>query len=214
MKRRFEEIYAGGEWGSSSRSGPGSVPSRLGAYLDLLQAVLEHTGACTVVDLGCGDWSFSRYVDWGTARYVGLDVVPSLIEKLNATYGSDSIRFELVDEELSTVEEADLLIAKDVLQHWSNEAVHRFLRRLHRFRHALLVNDVAYERRRWSAFLRYRPAAVPNSDTVTGGYRPLDLTKPPFGLEAERLLRFQVHDGFDRFTKDALLWTNPSSARG
>jgi hypothetical protein len=28
--------------------------------------------------VGCGDWSFSRSIDWGMATYVGIDVVPDV----------------------------------------------------------------------------------------------------------------------------------------
>jgi len=62
--------------------------------------------------------SFTSLIDWSGIDYVGRDVVPALIEWLNAAYGRPGIRF--IHGNLMTCElpQADLAIRTDVPQHW------------------------------------------------------------------------------------------------
>src|SRR6478735_6812488 len=69
----FEHIYRNDLWHGGS--GPGSLPSVNRPYVRFLHGFLRANQIQTVVDLGCGDWQFSRRIDWGGARYLGLDVV-------------------------------------------------------------------------------------------------------------------------------------------
>jgi hypothetical protein len=65
---------------------------------------------------------------------------------------------------------ADLLIIKDVLQHLSNELVHKFIKnnlRKGKYKWVILTNDRSSE----------------NRDIRTGSHRRIDLTAPPFEVE-------------------------------
>jgi hypothetical protein len=64
---------------------------------------------------------------------------------------------------------AELLISKDVLQHLSNELVHKFIRnnlRTGKYKWAILTNDRGND----------------NRDIASGGYRAIDLAAPPFAV--------------------------------
>jgi hypothetical protein len=89
----------------------------------------------SVVDAGCGDWSFSSAMDWGDASLPG----------------------------------ADLLISKDVLQHLSNELVHKFIR-----------NNLRKGKYKWVILTNTRGSE--NRDVASGGYRAIDLAAPPFAV--------------------------------
>jgi SAM-dependent methyltransferase len=212
MSDRFVEIYQTGEWGSASRSGPGSTLERNQEYLRILSDTLGRTGASSVVDLGCGDWSFSRVVDWAGVDYTGIDVVPKLVAELNSSFATDTIRFIVGDSRVSNLPNADLLIAKDVLQHWSNEAVLDFLPHLNRFKYAILTNDLKILRKGFRSFWRYRSVCPANSETSMGGYRPLELAAAPFGLNVEHLAFIEMKDGPHLFVKEVVLWKNPEAA--
>jgi hypothetical protein len=87
---------------------------------------------------------------------------------------------------------ADLLIAKDVLQHWSNDDILAFLPRLKNYRVALIINGF--------------PDALMgrlNQDIATGAYhRPVDLSQPPFNLPGWFVFGFQTEE-----SKFVYLWT-------
>ncbi len=176
MRERFAQIYARDEWGGGS--GPGSSPTHAMGYVRFLQAFIGRNQVRSVVDLGCGDWQVSRLIDWQGVQYDGFDIVPEVIERDARAFGSDAVRFHLVDGPDPVLPPADLLIVKDVLQHWSNKSVLAFLPTIGRFKFALLTNCVDP-----------RGETAPR-DTEDGGFRYLDLRQPPFSLDAELVYAF------------------------
>jgi hypothetical protein len=70
MKERFEEIYRKNEWGYGS--GHGSLPKHNKGYIEFLEKFIKDKNVRSVVDMGCGDWQFSRLVDWNGAQYQGI----------------------------------------------------------------------------------------------------------------------------------------------
>ncbi len=50
-------------------------------YRAFVQQFMSRNSVRSVVDLGCGEWQFSRLIDWTGVRYLGVDVVPAVIEK-------------------------------------------------------------------------------------------------------------------------------------
>src|SRR5215213_5850070 len=125
MRDRFEQIYATGEWGVGS--GEGSYASDNAGYVKFLQQFLKDRKIKSVVDLGCGDWQTSRFVNWSGIQYKGFDLVRPVIERNKATFGRPGVEFNVFSGLFSDLPPASLLIVKDVLQHWSNEAVSAFL---------------------------------------------------------------------------------------
>jgi hypothetical protein len=118
----------------------------------------------------------------GTAQYCGFDVVPSVISRNQRNYASRNIDFQLYSGNPDELPKADLLLAKDVLQHWSNQSIAAFLPVLARYRFALITNDVNPR----------GPTA--NIDIEDGGYRYLDLRLPPFQLSATEVYSFTSND--------------------
>ena len=178
MKDVFERIYREDLWGGGS--GEGSLPRHNRGYGAFLRKFLTEHKIGSVVDLGCGDWQFSRFVDWRGVDYRGFDIVPTVVERNQRDFGKDGISFALLRDP-ADLPPADLLIAKDVLQHWSGDSIAAFLPRLANYRHCLLTNcvDVA------------GPTAY--QDVPDGSFRPLDLRQPPFSLPAREIYRFRDH---------------------
>ena len=96
-------------------------------------------------------------------------------ERLFATPNN---RYHLSDGDPAGIADADLLIVKDVLQHWTTERVHAFLPHLKRFRYALVTNSVDHR------------GPTKNRDIEDGQFQPLDLRQPPLGVKAEVLDEF------------------------
>ena len=176
MQDAFSIIYKSNTWGFGS--GLGSLPRWTRPYQQFLQMFMRENNIKTVVDVGCGDWQFSRLIDWSAVDYLGLDVVPEVIKKNRSRYAAPNVRFELAPERFADISSADLLLVKDVLQHFPTDAVHRFVKEvLGRFRFALVTNCI-------------EPASHRNREIEVGGFRPLDLREAPFNYPAPVVFSF------------------------
>jgi SAM-dependent methyltransferase len=214
MRYAFTDIYSQHRWGSRSLSGPGSLPEMNRPYQALLEHFIRTRRIESVVDLGCGDWAFSRSIDWGEAGYTAIDVVPELIDKLNSQYSRPGVRFVCGDLVNLDIPGGDLAILKDVLQHWPNASVLRLLSRLDRFKYAIITNDYRLVRNTgWHRIWRREEIGVANTDTTVGGWRPLRLRESPFSLPAVRLRMVKVPVGQVVFVKEVLLWENLNTER-
>ncbi len=178
MKEQFERIYARNEW--KFGSGEGSLPVYTTEYRKLIESFLQKKQIQTVLDFGCGDWQSSRLIDWGKVQYVGFDIVPQVIADNRAKYQKANLAFELFNGDFNTLPNADLIIVKDVLQHWSEAAIIRFLPVFARYPNALVTNCI-------------NPGSTLNPDIPDGGFRPLDLRLPPFNVAADELLIFSKY---------------------
>ena len=176
MKEAFEAIYAENRWGSGS--GEGSLPIHTGAYVETIQAFIGEHRIQKVVDLGCGDWQFSQLIDWSGVEYHGFDIADSVISQNREAYGADNINFHYFGGDFSELPEADLLLAKDVLQHWSNATVERCLPIVDRFRYSIVTNCANPK------------GPTENKDIEDGEFRRLDIRLTPFNVAATELLRF------------------------
>lgn len=98
------------------------MPNSTIEYRYFLERFFCFYGISSVVDFGCADWQFSKFIPWGEIAYTGYDIVPSIIAE-NEKYCSDTIKFQIVSEDLEELRAADLLIMKDVLQHLPNDLI-------------------------------------------------------------------------------------------
>tara|TARA_Y100000588_G_scaffold263273_1_gene277948 strand:- start:5234 stop:5839 length:606 start_codon:yes stop_codon:yes gene_type:complete len=176
MKQVFESIYSENLWGCGS--GEGSLPIHTGAYVETIQSFIRGYGIKKVVDLGCGDWQFSHLIDWDGVKYDGFDIVDVVIDKNRKTYAAENINFHFFSGDFDELPGADLLLVKDVLQHWSNNTIERFLSIVDRYRFSIITNCVESK----------KPTENKNIDD--GGFRRLDIRLPPFNVAASELLRF------------------------
>ena len=67
LKQRFSAIHTDAEWGVGS--GPGAHPRHNLEYSALLQKFIVLNEVAIVVDFGCGDWRFSRHIDYSSILY-------------------------------------------------------------------------------------------------------------------------------------------------
>ena len=92
--------------------------------------------------MGCGDWQFSRLIDWSGMTYDGFDVVDSVIAINSKKYALPNVRFHAYTGNPKELPSADLLIAKDVLQHLSNDAIGVFIAEMKKYKFVLLTNCI------------------------------------------------------------------------
>ena len=184
----FNRIYAEGTWGKDvagkGTSGTGSTLEITREYRVYVEDFIKKHNVKSVVDAGCGDWSFSSAIDLGDASYLGIDIASDVIVAVRNKHEKGRIKFQVGDitDELPA---AELLISKDVLQHLSNELVHKFIRnnlRKGKYKWVILTNDRGSE----------------NRDVASGGYRAIDLAATPF--EVRGLVDLPIRFG-DETTK-------------
>jgi SAM-dependent methyltransferase len=172
LTNTFNRIYAEGTWGKDvagkGTSGTGSTLEITREYRAYVEDFMKKHSVKSVVDAGCGDWSFSSAMDWGDASYLGVDIASDVIAAVRNKHEKGKIKFQVGDitDELPA---ADLLISKDVLQHLSNELVHKFIR-----------NNLRKGKYKWVILTNTRGSE--NRDVASGGYRAIDLAAPPFAV--------------------------------
>jgi SAM-dependent methyltransferase len=188
LTNTFNRIYTEGTWGKDvagrGTSGTGSTLEITREYRAYVEDFMKRHSVKSVVDAGCGDWSFSSAVDWGDASYLGIDIASDVIAAVRSKHEKGNVRFQVGDitDELPA---ADLLISKDVLQHLSNTLVRKFVRnnlRKGKYKWVILTNDRGSE----------------NRDVASGGHRAIDLAAPPF--EVRGLVDLPIRFG-DETTK-------------
>ena len=181
MESKFAEIYTKNEWGYGS--GVGSLPLNNVDYIKFLRMFIERNNIHSVVDFGCGDWQFSRFVGWDLVTYTGFDIVSSVVEQNKVAFARGKISFQLFTSE-TELPKADLFICKDVFQHLPNGLIQRYLRAFKaRSRFLLITNDD------WPA------EDLINIEIEEGGWRPVRLDRQPFSEVAPIVLSWMVEWG-------------------
>ena len=142
MKSFFTEIYDKLLWGIEG-SGGGSTIKNTVVYRRYLQRFLKIKHIKTIIDYGCGDWQSTQLINFDGIEYLGIDCVDSVIEKNIINYEQDNITFLVLDEMKDFFSyTADLLILKDVLQHWTIDEINYFLTNVKdNFKFILITNS-------------------------------------------------------------------------
>jgi hypothetical protein len=184
----FDFVYRTGAWrldNGQSLSGPGSDLQSTEDLRETLPLVLNLLGVRVLLDAGCGDFNWMKTIEL-SCRYIGSDIVPSVIETNQATYGNANRMFVCADIIRDALPAADAVICRELLFHLSYEQCFRALENLvaSGARYYLLTSNRGY----WLNF-----------DIATGDWRELNLEAAPFRLPSPRLA---VRDDFqmpDRF---------------
>ena len=127
-KEIFSQIYDNEEWGFGKGSGMGSSKLYCKKYIIFLEKFIKENNIENVLDFGCGDWQFSQYVDWKNINYIGIDVVECVIKNNKQNFAKQNISFVNDNNILKYINKKNqLILIKDVLQHWTNEAIIIFM---------------------------------------------------------------------------------------
>ena len=189
-RNRFSEIYSSGAWGRGS--GVGSLADNNIEYLGFLRRFMMNNAISSVVDLGCGDWQFSRFINWEGINYTGIDIVSSVVDSNQNEFGSENIKFQTFSS-IEKLPSADLIICKDVLQHLPNYLISKYLDGIYsKCKFGLITND------------EY-PSNKQNHDIESGDWRSLRLDKEPFNLKGATVLSWPVYWGRDSTVKSMFL---------
>ena len=180
MESKFTNIYDKKKWGSKNGKGSSGTGSNNSPdtkfYINLLMKHIQDYNIKTVCDIGCGDWEFSKTIDWKGAdiHYTGVDCVKSVIDFNKENYSCENIEF-IHGDATDIPEGYDLVILKDVIQHWDDEEIKNILPRIiEKNKFVFLGNG-------------YKFGRTPSKNNWTERtldkiyhYHPIDINKKPF----------------------------------
>ena len=185
-KEVFTDIYARKIWGDGSGGGSGEQAQ---PYCDFVSRYMVTHGTKAVLDIGCGDLLVAKNIQM-CETYFGIDAAPNPNGEQNRVrlryrgagtpgvpepeVGVAEYNFDVLTDELPG--QADLVLCKEVLQHLSNEQVQTLLDRTAHYPRRLFTNNCDPEHM--------------NEDIETGGFRPVDLSKPPFNQPCKTVFTY------------------------
>jgi methyltransferase family protein len=150
-------------------SGEGSTPTETAALRAALPALLAAHDVRTLLDVPCGAFDWMREVDLAGIDYVGVDIVPALVEENRARFGGATRRFLVLDATRDALPAADLVLCRDLLVHLGLADIAAALRNFVGSGARLLLTNHYSDR-------------DGNADILSGDFRPVNLCRPPFSL--------------------------------
>ena len=207
--RNFDRIYNEGAWvGDSDSLGSGTGSTVVGniAFVERLSELISEHDVRSIVDVGCGDFEVMKgIIELSGATYHGWDVSAVAIDRARRRLRSDEVKATFsVSGTNQQYEPADLLVVKDVLQHLPLEEGVRIVSQLHKYKLAVFVNDLDENRRNEDTDFRTGLPMVP------GGYRSIDVRRPPFNLTCEHMLVLhRERPIIEGARKRTCVWVNP-----
>ncbi len=122
LKNKFTDIYDKHIFsGSESRSGAGSDLVQTRIVMGELPKIIKDFKIKTFFDAPCGDWYWMRHLNLDLERYIGCDIVESLIAQNRRNFANDKIHFELIDLSRDSLPKTDLIFSRDLLVHLNFE---------------------------------------------------------------------------------------------
>jgi len=174
---RFDEIYDQNYWSSSeSKSGFGSEIAFTKPLRNWLAQIIPKLGVKNFVDAGCGDFNWMKVLKLDV-KYVGLDIIPRLIDNNNRLYRESSIKFELANICEDKIPTCDLIMVRDCLFHLSYEDINKFFINLARteYKYLLTTSHIV-------------ESNFKNKDISSGYFRLINIFKPPFDFDKNNIL--------------------------
>lgn len=185
----FEEIYNQNIWGKSKDngspffSGGGSHGADVvDSYVKCVKKFL--TGLPkkpVVVDLGCGDFNIGRNFLTLSKKYIGCDVVPSLIEFNKQKYINKNLSFTQLDAVKDDLPNGEIVIVRQVLQHLSNSQIQEVLNKVKTNFRFLILTEHLPKKENFVANVDIPAGHLIRANVNSG----LDIEKPPFNVKVK-----------------------------
>ena len=166
----FAQAFQTGVWSGTgeSRSGDGSSMAYTAELRRALPNTLRDLGIRSMLDVPCGDWNWMSQVDLPVEKYIGGDIVPSIVAQNRARFATERIDFRVIDLCVDSLPAADLLLCRDALVHFSNADIRR------------AIDNILEAEIEFLATTTF-PEATQNLDIATGiPWRAINLEAAPF----------------------------------
>jgi hypothetical protein len=125
----FDKIYEKNYWANEeSVSGRGSEMNQTENIRRELPKIFERYNCLSVFDAPCGDYNWMLHVVEKTKiRYVGGDIVESLVRRNNEQHQNANASFITLDICKDELPDADIMICRDCLFHLSYSDIEAFI---------------------------------------------------------------------------------------
>lgn len=166
----FQSIYRDNGFGATeSRSGAGSTRFQTRIIRRELPVLLQQLGARSLLDIPCGDFHWMSELALTGIDYTGADVVQDMVDANQRRYGSAGRAFVRLDLVVGPLPPCDVVFCRDCLVHLPFEDALSAIATL---------CDSPCEWLLTTTFTR----SDPNRELDDDGWRPLNLTLPPFNF--------------------------------
>lgn len=166
----FSEIYRTNAWRDpESVSGRGSTLARTSVITSQLPVLLQELNAASLIDAACGDFNWMRYVDLGSIKYIGVDIVPDLIARNRQLYQTDRRTFAVQDITKDRLPDADVILCRDCLIHLSFKSIKAAIANFRKTSATHLLCTT-------------HSTVTENTDCPDGSWRNINLLLPPFNF--------------------------------
>ena len=168
----FNTIYRFNRWGDiESVSGLGSTLNQTATLRLQLPDFLTKWKIQYLLDAPCGDLNWIKQIQLPITEYIGADIVQDLINHNKSQFKHDTQkRFLMLNIIEDKLPEADVLLCRDCLVHFSEKDLHQFFRNLKGSNIKYLLTTTFPEH---TAF---------NKDMRTGRWQPLNLEAKPLNF--------------------------------
>jgi hypothetical protein len=169
LAQRFQRIHDSNLWGAAeSVSGLGSEVDATATLRAELPRLLARLQVSSLLDAPCGDAGWIKAASLGL-RYVGVDIVPALVERLQARAAAGQIpgNYRLADITRDPLPGCDAILCRDCLVHLSFANIERAVAN---FRRSGAVWLIATTFPLWQT----------NRDCEDGDWRALNFERAPF----------------------------------
>ena len=168
LRSKFTKVFKENEFGGrESRSGPGSSLTQTRRIRSEIPRIIREYGMKSILDAPCGDWFWMRRTDLDVERYIGADIVESLIETNRHEFERNGVEFRCLDLSRDPLPKADLVFSRDCLVHLSYSDASNMLANFKRSAARYLLMTTFTDHRR-------------NDDLGSKFWRPLNMQLPPF----------------------------------
>jgi len=185
-KDAMEQIYEINLWGGDEAdfySGSGSHhPEIVAPYIEVVSSFLRSFEKPPVVcDLGCGDFNVGKELVHLSKKYVGVDIVESLIYRNKKNFVADNLEFHCLDIAKDELPNGDCALVRQVLQHLSNAEIKHIVLKLCNYQYIIVTEHIP------------EGGFDPNVDIISGqGIRlkkqsGVDLMAPPFSFKTKKV---------------------------
>ena len=163
----FTEIYRTNAWRDpESVSGRGSTLARTNVITSQLPVLLQELNADSLIDAACGDFNWMRYVDLGSIKYTGIDIVPALIDRNRQLYQRTFVVLDITKDRMP---DADVILCRDCLIHLSFKSIKAAISNFKKTSATHLLCTT-------------HSTVTENTDCPDGSWRNINLLLPPFNF--------------------------------
>ena len=139
----------------------------------------------SLLDIPCGDHHWMKDVALDGISYVGMDIVPAMVDRNQRLYGSGGKEFLVRDVVRDPLPQVDLILSRECFTHLPHRDIVASLRNIKRSGSVYLLTTTFTERTK-------------NEDLNRFGWRPVNLQLSPFDLPPPILVineNCTEHDG-------------------